>query len=118
GSINQRPATNVLQLPFDMSEKPMKNVKSAALLVAAVSIIYAAPGWSLDSTAAENAIDSGVAVLQNQQSITEGSWSSVPGMDYIYTAAAVEALRAAGSGKGAYYSGVAWLENHNANNND
>ncbi|BFM17606.1 hypothetical protein R50073_37890 [Maricurvus nonylphenolicus] len=39
-------------------------------------------------------------------------------MDYVYTAASIEALRAANQRNGSYYSGLAWLENHSAHNTD
>jgi len=74
--------------------------------------------YGLDTVASEQAISNGIAFLEAQQDITEGGWGMGQGLDYVYTAAAVEAMRINNQRNGAYYSGLAWLENHHANNND
>jgi hypothetical protein len=101
-----------------VSVKHMKKTKFAALLAIFVSGMQVNTSFALDAVAAQSAIDNGIVMLDIQQDITEGSWGSPDGLDYVYTAAAVEALRAANQRSGSYYSGVAWLENHHAKNND
>ncbi len=73
---------------------------------------------ALDTVNAQTAIDNGMSVLELQQNVSEGSWGHTPSLDYIYTTAAVEAFKTANTKTNAYYSGLAWLENHNAGNND
>jgi hypothetical protein len=73
---------------------------------------------ALNTSSAATAVNSGIAYLSERQSVTEGGWGDVEGPSYTYTAAAVTALRSANRRTGAYYSGIAWLENHNAANVD
>ena len=94
-------------------------IKTAIALFSAITMSWLSPAvFALDTTATETAIEHGIFTLEIQQNISEGGWGSVDGLDYIYTAAAVEALRASNERNGTYYSGLAWLENHNANNID
>ena len=87
-------------------------------MVVFISGLHINVGFAIDTVEAETAINNGVAMLEVQQDITEGGWTDYEGLDYVYTAAAVEALRATNQRTGAYYSGIAWLENHHARNND
>lgn len=73
---------------------------------------------ALNTSSATTAVNNGIAYLSERQSVTEGGWGDVEGPSYTYTAAAVTALRSANRRTGAYYSGIAWLENHNAANVD
>jgi hypothetical protein len=86
--------------------------------VVCIFVFQAGSVLALDSVVAQSTIDSGVELLETQQNISEGGWGNASGVDYVYTSSAVEALRSANQNTGAYYSGVAWLENHHANNND
>lgn len=97
------------------TKKKRVHERSTLLLLASLQV---STGFALDTAGAESAIVDGIAMLESQQNITEGSWASVRGLDYVYTAAAIEALRSASRRNGAYYSGLAWLENHNASNTD
>lgn len=85
-------------------------------------LIFAISGGNsfavINDVEVRNAISSGVDELAFQQNSSVGSWGNAQGLDYIYTASAVEALRSANQRTGAYYSGIAWLENHHANNTD
>ena len=78
-------------------------------VLALLSII--ALGWqsasvhALDTAAAELAINNGISTLAAQQNTSEGGWGAVDGLDYVYTAAAVEALHASNHRSGGYYSG-------------
>jgi hypothetical protein len=74
--------------------------------------------FALDVSAIKTTVNNGVSILQSSQSVTDGGWGSLENLAYVNTAAAVEALRAANQRNGVYYAGVAWLENHNANNVD
>lgn len=76
------------------------------------------PALALNTATATTAVNNGIAYLTERQSITEGGWGDIEGPSYTYTAAAVNALRSANRRTGAYYSGIAWLENHNATNVD
>lgn len=101
-----------------MNINKIKKAKLVTLAVFFISAFQASSSFALDNSAVNSAIDNGVSVLEIQQNLTEGGWGNAGGMDYIYTAAAVEALHTANQRTGAYYSGVAWLENHHANNTD
>jgi hypothetical protein len=96
----------------------MKFLKLIVRSTIFVSVFQANSALALDLVVAQSAIDSGVELLETQQNISEGGWGNAIGVDYVYTSSAVEALRSANQNTGAYYGGVAWLENHHANNND
>lgn len=49
---------------------------------------------------------------------TDGSWGSGENDKFINTVETVQALRAAGRRNKAYFHGIAWLENHAADNSD
>ncbi len=83
-----------------------------------VGALFTDIAFAFDVNAIKSVVNDGVAVLQSNQSVTDGGWGSLEDLAYVNTAAAVEALRAANQRNGAYYGGVAWLENHNANNID
>lgn len=91
-------------------------ILASALLLAAGFV--ANQGYALDQVAAQEAIDNAVVILDIEQDISVGSWGPSEGLKYVYTAAAVEALKASNQRSGSYYGGIAWLENHNANNVD
>jgi hypothetical protein len=54
----------------------------------------------------------------NAQQTTDGSWGTVPALQFSYTQEAVDALRAAHGPDPIYYRGITWLENHDPANND
>lgn len=101
-----------------MSLKIKENKCLAKLLMISCLGLYANMSMALDNAAAQSAIDDGVSALEAQQDVTEGGWGNAVGIDYVYTAAAIDALHNANQRTGTYYSGVAWLENHHAANND
>lgn len=88
------------------------------LVVVLVGILISSKSMALNSSSAAAAVNNGIAYLQERQSVTEGGWGDIEGPSYTYTAAALTALRSANRRTGAYYSGIAWLENHNAANVD
>lgn len=96
----------------------MKKNKILIFSVMYIASIQSSSTFALDVAVTQNAINAGVELLETQQNISEGGWGNASGVDYVYTSSAVEALRSANQNTGAYYSGVAWLENHHANNND
>ena len=97
----------------------MDKIKNGIALFSVITLSWISPAvFALDTVATESAIENGIIVLELQQNISEGGWGTVDGLDYIYTAAAVEALRSSNQRNGVYYSGLAWLENHNAKNID
>lgn len=65
----------------------------------------------------EGNIAQAVQWLTGQQN-ADGSWGSDATGKFINTVEAVQALRAAGHRNSAYFRGVAWLENHSADNSD
>nr|WP_319394153.1 prenyltransferase/squalene oxidase repeat-containing protein [uncultured Desulfobacter sp.] len=64
-----------------------------------------------------NNINNAVQWLSDRQN-ADGSWGTVQTVKFIHTVEAVQALRAAGYRNDAYFSGITWLENHSADNND
>ncbi len=88
------------------------------LLCVACLGLQANSSFALNTVSAQNAVDNGVSTLEVRQDLSEGSWGEIDGLEYIYTASVVEALRSANQRSGTYYSGIAWLENHNASNVD
>ncbi|MBV1878741.1 MAG: hypothetical protein KUG79_13960 [Pseudomonadales bacterium] len=100
----------------------LKQFKNRMLLPSAILVtflsVYPLSSPALDATSAASAVENGVSLLESTQDITEGGWGKAEGLDYIYTAASVEALKAANQRTGSYYSGIAWLENQHANNVD
>lgn len=79
-----------------------------------------APAWCFSATQAELNIgrDKAVAwLVKNQQA--DGRWSSAPGLDVHTTAAAIDALAAAGFTKlPSFAAAVAWLQNAEAGSTD
>jgi hypothetical protein len=96
----------------------MKINKLIAVCGFFVAGLSASTAYALDTVAANSAIDQGIALLAAQQDVSEGGWGVADQSDYVYTAAAVNALRDASAMNGTYYSGLAWLENHHAKNVD
>ncbi|RYY73346.1 MAG: hypothetical protein EOO52_18265 [Gammaproteobacteria bacterium] len=92
--------------------------KGLICIAFSASSLFASSAFALDVNTVKTTVNNGVSVLQSTQSATDGGWSSLEDLAYVNTAAAIEALRAANQRNGAYYGGVAWLENHNANNTD
>jgi hypothetical protein len=103
-----------------IEENLQKMKKSKLLFISAIcmAVIQSNASLALDTALAQSAIDDGVVLLEAQQDVTGGGWGDSDGLNYVYTASAVEALHSANQRTGAYYSGIAWIENHNANNTD
>ena len=74
--------------------------------------------FAFDAGLAKNYLDEGILVLDTAQNQTDGGWCANDSLRYVCTAAVVQALAASNSYNSVYHSGVAWLENHNANNVD
>ena len=68
-------------------------------------------------SAYENTCRSALAWLESQQN-DDGSWGSVQPVKTLYTSAVVNSLRSFYRQDTSYYSGIAWLENHDAMNLD
>jgi len=68
---------------------------------------------------AENkaALDSATAWLEQQQN-QDGSWGQDAALRYSATTTVVDTLKSSNNHNAAYYSGLAWVENHRANNVD
>lgn len=63
------------------------------------------------------ALDKAIQWLEQAQN-PDGSWGDDESLRYITTSSVVETLKSSGDDGAAYYAGLAWLENHNANNVD
>ncbi|MBL1260579.1 MAG: tandem-95 repeat protein, partial [Thiotrichaceae bacterium] len=68
---------------------------------------------------AENkvALESATAWLEQQQN-QDGSWGQDAALRYSATATVIDTLKSSNNNNAAYYSGLAWVENHRANNVD
>jgi len=53
-----------------------------------------------------------------QQQNQDGSWGNDENIRYLNTSAVVNSLKASNNYNAAYHTGIAWLENHSANNVD
>lgn len=87
-------------------------------LAVLVTLLFSSTTLAFDAASGKTAINNGVAFLEAQQDQTEGSWGNGTTLEYVYTSTAIEALRAARQKTGAFYSGVAWLQNNNPANVD
>jgi len=70
-----------------------------------------------DAVANQAALDAGIIWIQTQQNL-DGSWGNDANIRFSTTATVVNALEAANEFNAAYFSGLAWLENHSADNVD
>jgi len=70
-----------------------------------------------DAAANQAALDASIIWIKTQQNL-DGSWGNDVNIRFSTTATVVDALEASNEFSAAYFSGLAWLENHNADNVD
>jgi len=101
--------------PFSLGITKLTNITLKQWVGVGVLLL---PFYSFaDDAANQSALDnaSGWIVAQQNQ---DGSWGSDQAIRFTTTAAVVDALEASNQYNSAYYSGIAWLENHDASNAD
>ncbi|VAW53360.1 hypothetical protein MNBD_GAMMA06-387 [hydrothermal vent metagenome] len=86
---------------------------SAVLLITGLFSVEA----GADAAANQAALDTGIIWIQTQQNL-DGSWGNDANIRFSTTATVVDALEASNEFSAAYFSGLAWLENHSADNVD
>lgn len=90
---------------------------STCVKIAVACCLYMGSYVYADVIANKAAVSLGVQWV-NQNQNPDGSWGEDEGLRYIVTSSVVDALYASNTFTGSYYSGIAWLENHHANNID
>jgi hypothetical protein len=70
------------------------------------------------ASAYDTPLSNAASYLANTQNTQDGSWGTTDNLKPLYTAEAVQALRAYNQRTRAYYAGITWLENHRTPNVD
>ncbi|WP_290903028.1 FG-GAP-like repeat-containing protein [Aquabacterium sp.] len=93
-------------------------MRNFAVGIVASTVALSSVSWAATQAELDTARDKAVAwLVLNQQA--DGRWVSAPGLDIQTTAAAVEAMQAAGQSRlPRFAAAVAWLQNAEASSND
>lgn len=97
-----------------MRKTTFKKVMRKIICITSLMFFYNAYA---DNVANQQAVDMASSWIIPQQN-SDGSWGNDQNIRYSTTATVVDALEASNQYNAAYYAGLAWLENHDANNVD
>ncbi|MBL1259297.1 MAG: hypothetical protein COB33_002050 [Thiotrichaceae bacterium] len=89
--------------------------RMALVLVMGLFCSYATAGEAENKVALESA---STWLEQQQNQNQDGSWGQDTALLYSATTTVIDTLKSSNNSSAAYYSGVAWVENHSANNVD
>ena len=89
------------------------NIRTGAIIL----LHLIATNTNADEAQNRASLNAAITGIQQQQN-ADGSWGADKNLQYVTTSSAVDALKASNTYSAEYYAGIAWLENHNANNVD